>query len=220
MADELNPIQAKKRNSNLNLFVKITSVSIFVIGLIAVLVFGRREEFPTGTVIVLLIVFGLIVLSLFYGSQILSSMSRKEDSDGKQPKAISDEDCFNIVKEAMVHPMYADSIGRVFESGSELIGELNKEKSWIYCLYFKGKKGGNSYAYIINKHFPDQHRRVLVNPSRNQIKMAKNGMASNPLSQPDVEETVREDPLTGVKSTTKKTTHKVGDKNNNQGELK
>lgn len=192
------------------LFLKYFSVALAILVIIILIIVKYNDpEFPSGVVFFVILVAVVFTIFVIWGSNIFALFKNKGNAQNgsTQPEPISDEACYEMVEEAMRHPRYADRIGSIHEDGSESVGD--KIKSDVYTLYFTGtKKPIKQYAYIINKHFPDKKKKVLVNPSSAYIRSTKNNLATSPAEPADVEETTIENPMTGNRMTTKKTSHK------------
>ncbi len=191
----------KKRN--IQRFFKWFSVGVVVfVIIILIAIKNRNPDFNTGTFFIVIAFLGIGALGIIFSTKIFSWFKKKEPKIGELPPPISDDECFKIVEKILRSSRYANYIDEVNEDGSETLGE--KIKSEIYTArikgYFSDKGERIKYAFIINKHFADSKRKVLINPSDEKVNVTKSRMASYPERQPNIKEITEDGPL-GTKTT-------------------
>ena len=120
-------------------------------------------------------------------------------------KTITVAQAFEIAEHALKSKKYADYIAEVIDEGVEEHG-LGLNKSKIYFLYCVGKYTRNKYFVTINMHYPEENRRIMINPTQYAIHKAKQMLATTPEEEPDTEVVERRNPLLGTEEKITRTT--------------
>ena len=155
-----------------------------------------------------LILYGMLILiicfSLFFYCQIIKMLKNRNEINIKQnilPAPITLEQARELAENSILNKTYVDHIECIGEK-VEVVGQ--KLKSSIYTYHGTGILSKQEYFIIINMHYPDTYKSILIDPrSDYEVNKAKQSLAIDPEPEPSFKETVLESPLTGVKSTTK-----------------
>lgn len=203
-------VDEEKPKKNIGKFIKIMLV-IIAIALSTLIIIYKvyNPDFNIWFVITLVALFVLIPIVSIYWNNIVNLFSRGDYDDGFiLPPPISDEECWEMFKNVLEGPRYANFPKKIIEDGSETVGDPSKSiMSDIYTVkvtgYYPDSENNKEVIYcaIINKHYPHQKRKLLVNPSEQKIEQVKNQMATYPQRKPNRKVTISENALTGSKTT-------------------
>ena len=198
-------------NTNIQKYLRWTAVIAAVMTVI-ILVWIKlvNPDFS----LVLTMVIGIIAFALFGGMyffyQLLALFNREDKKDEELPIRVNTEECIKLTKAMLLDPKYANEIESTNDDGPETHGSgLTKQSIFVLDIQAKYPDGGEKprYVSLINQHYPDR-RKLLKNPSERKIAKAKELITTQPGEQPDVEEIVTENALTGSKEYRKKTSRK------------
>lgn len=119
------------------------------------------------------------------------------------PKPITRVEAQEYAENLLRHPTYAELMPNPEYNG---VKELGKNiKSCIYILYGKGKfEKEKYYCVMINMHYPDSKNKILINPTKADLKKEAQLLADFPEEEPSTEETRTYNPLLGIYQETKK----------------
>ena len=195
--------QKKQNNNRVINFITIGIGIFLIISLIIIKI--NNSSFSTLWFIIILvaIIIGFIIL-LFSGK--IFSMFESNDSDKKitLPNPASLEALLEICDKALVNSHFANHIAKKNAQMRFIhTGKVNVNRIFIYqdrLLY-----GNTSVAIIINTHYPNDLRTILLDPTETQIVKAAHNLASNPEPEKDMEESTIYNPITNTVITTKKT---------------
>lgn len=190
--------------------IKIVSISILLISWIFLIIIKYlSNELSLKVPLIITIIISIISIISFFGDKIIKLSKIKEE---KFPNSINEKELMELIKK-QVENMWNHLLikGGIGESRSEQIN-----KNLIYAckinLLYK-EEFGNSCWIIINANYPGIKPTILKpDSSEHLIRKAMNYKSVNPLEEPDIEETVIENPLSGTKSTTKKVMFKNNEK--------
>jgi len=186
------------------IFVRIIAgifAFLFIIG-----IFVLKSFFPTFSV--LKMVFSILGIIIFFGSFViiwhLINVNRnlkdvKEEKIKKQPEAITIELARELALNAVQNTTYADYIVSVLWDGSEELGKGTKSNVYTLCglgYYVKEK-----YYIILNMHFPEKKRCILIDPTDSQLRRAQQLCATYPEAEPNYREITNENQLLGTRQT-------------------
>lgn len=193
-------------------FLKIfASVSLIVGALIIIIIRVNNPDFPIGVVIISIVVAIISSILIFGSTSILKMFSKKKDITSKLPLPISTNSAKLIAIELLKSEDYLEYPDRYSTNkfdGSVEVGKPGRT-SRVYILDCTGKFSRRNFVIIINQHYPFEKFVVLVDPSPMRVDSIKNIVASFPSEEPDIETTTEESPLTGIKRTIQKVTHKA-----------
>lgn len=194
--------------SNSEKVVRIISALLAVVGIIVlVLIKIANPEFKLGLVVIIIIGIILFFTAIIIGFHIYQKRKAVskvvgEKTDDKMPRAITLEQAREIVHTLLRNPVYAEYINQCLGETSELMGDTMKSN--IYTYKGKGVYEKDMYYVVINRNYPNELVDILINPTDAQLSRAKRLCSKSPEKEPDMEETVIENPLLGTRSVTRK----------------
>ena len=211
--EELTETTTKKNNTKA-LF--ITGAIIFLVFLVTLIIIKVNvESFKLGYFFLFLglgfLFFGGVIFGFwFFFKNKESVIDKKVEEVLKLPQPITFGECEDLVNTIFLSKTYANHLGQPIKQGVEGVGTAIKSNVYYHVAYGRilenGKK--NKYAIIINMHEPNLKRKILTNPTDSQLWREINRLASFPEDTPDTEITTIENPMTGIKSTSQKVSHK------------
>lgn len=184
-------------------YLSIAFAILFIGGVIIV-----KSTVPSFSVTKMLVSIGFIVI--FFGSVIFiwhlieknkELKKEKDEEKKKQPEAITIDQARDIALNAVTNVHYADYIDKILWDASEELGKGTKSNVYTLCGvgYFVKEK----YYVIINMHFPEKKRAILIDPTDHQLRRAQQLCATYPEAEPNFREITTENVLTGNRQTIK-----------------
>lgn len=145
-------------------------------------------------VAIILFIGGLIFLMNKY---LINASSNKALKQDELPRSITLAQAVEIAKEATKTEEFADYLGGCLDYGVEQLGK--GKKSNIFYYKAKGFYENSVYYILINMHYPLEKRAILIDPSEERLVRAKMLLATYPEEEPNVKETITENPLLGTR---------------------
>jgi hypothetical protein len=215
-------VNKEEKRSNTSMVIWI-SVILFLS--IIVILFVIRANNPNFNIQKILIwggsiaLFFLVVLGGFW---YLNKNKHTIEEEAKKkvlalPQPITLAECRNFVKRAMYDPVYAQYLCDPLIEGPIIVGKNQKNSIYVFVAEGMYKNSGitNNYAILINMHYPEIYRKILVKPtpftSYELVKIA-NLLSTSPEDEPDTRETEEQNPLLGYYKKVKETQHKKEEK--------
>lgn len=197
-------MEVSGKKSNEKLVRTLTIISAIVLLITITIVKFNVESFSVTLflIIIILIVFlaGGIIVAFHYIQKNKEEKIQTEEQSKKLPPAISLEQAREIAVQATQNPTYADYIPHCLGESVEQIGKIVKSNIYIYKA--RGVYQPNLYVVMLNMHFPNQMRTILIDPKENEIHRAKMLLANYPEDEPNIKRTVTENPLLGTRQVT------------------
>lgn len=212
---------SEKRDKFEKLIMWVSIISSILLILVLILIKVNVPDFKVSTLI-----FSIIgIVFLFGGIWALAFFFNKkpqgqdfEVGQEKLPRPATLEQCREIAKRATVNPEYADYINDCLGETTEMLGR--NQKSLIYTYKAKGYYRGDIIFVMINMHYPNDRRTLLINPSNEEVQVAKMLLATSPESSPDVREIKTFNAVSGTEQTVTETTHREEQKQTKEDEKK
>jgi hypothetical protein len=207
----------KKKKSPLK-WIVIGSIVIFIIFAVILFLYKSNHTDFTTKNLILDIVVGVIVLggiplvSWFLINRDANLRNKLKKEISILPEGISREECREI-RDREVLEQYENYLETPTFEDTPSIGIGGKSTIYI-CLargMFDDPYASENYPNFfiaINTHYPDKKMSIIKDPTQPQIERVISRLSSSPEGEPDVEETMEENPLLGTRRTTKKVVHK------------
>ena len=228
MEEEKNLTPEKKSNSSLVIWVCI----IFFIAEVIIVSIAKANSktFSTGAFIIWLagglVLFGGVALGFFLTNRKKSLIEKEtEEKLSKFPKPITFEEVEKIVDKIFKHSKYSQYVSSPEEEGVESVGEYPSTSYVYHCVVqgvYKDKISGvrPKYGVIINMHYPDTLKMIVVDPTDAKMRSSINKLACAPIKAPDREIVRERNNLMGTERETERITHYKDEKKdeNKKGE--
>lgn len=226
MVEEQEQEEVKSiKSSSAQKFVRIISVVVFLAIITTLIIIANlSESFSLAPAIWIGLGFFVLFALVFFSFNIKHLIQRfkEKEKETKLPKAITEQQAFELIENKFKTKHYADYIdGPPMEGGAEIRGKAPLTQ-WIYTLYFKTLYSQQKYFCGLNMHYPELGIKILLNPKPNQMLTAKKRLATEPEEAPDIEEISTFSPSLGLSTIQKKFTHKRKEKSKTEqtGDLK
>lgn len=184
-----------EKNTIRNILIGIGVFFLVVI----VLIKYNVESFSIGYAILS----GAIIIAFFGGLIFVLNKYVFKESDAinpkknELPKSITLAQAVEIAKEATKTEEFADYLNGCLNYGVEQLGHGTKSNIFYYKA--KGLYENSIYYILLNMHYPLEKRAVLIDPTEKELARAKMLLATYPEEEPNVKETVTENPLLGTR---------------------
>lgn len=192
------------KNKKMEKLVIYLSVFVFIILIIILITIKINiPSFNLKTFVLLIIgmiIFfgGIIGFSYFFSKR--NKIEDKDENDIKLPKAITYEQARELAKKATMNPEYAEYINGCLGEKVEQLGR--GVKSNIYSYKAQGYYRGDIIYVLLNMHYPNEKRSILINPTEFELERAKMSLAINPEPNPSIREIKTSNPLLGTEQIT------------------
>jgi len=219
MVEPQNPEQLKeeeqeKERDKTEKTLKIFSIVIGVLLLIVLIIVKvYNPNFPLFWVIILGVVVAVVSAIIYFSFTIFRWITREKEEKGEKagglPKAASLATLRGMSESALTNKFYANHLKKCKEEKFFHIGK-NKNRIYMYraeALYTDDMKKGE-VVILINAHYPEDLRTILIDPSSSEISHAVNSLANEPEAPADEEESMIWNPVTQTYVSSKKIIHK------------
>lgn len=187
--------------------IVVAIILIFVLIIIKVNYPTFKLSFFILSIIGVFFFFGMIIfLSSYLGRKKKDKTENLNKEDEKIPKPVTLEQCREIAKKATINPEYAEYLQTCLGEKVESFGK--GQKSLIYTYHGKGYYDDNNIFVVINMHYPNDRRTILIDPTPVELQMSKMLLAVSPEPSPDVREIRTSNPILGTEQTVIETVHK------------
>ncbi len=211
-------------NSKLKIWSISIGVFIFLSLVVVLIINSISKDFPLVKVLfwsggVFLVAIGIFVS--FYFLQKFNEIKSKKDD---LPKESSIEELKELIKKIIESPN--GYMNHIRSWGKMDTNDINK--NIIYTFYpeleYDNEELGTQPKIIINAHYPESRISFLHEKAPTpEILRSRNSASASPKDDPDTEETVTENSMTGTKTTHKKVTpsnKKQKEKDKEKGDIR
>jgi len=215
MVDEIQLEEAKKEEKTKS--EKLLRIFCIIIGVFSLIILGivkyQVPEFKLIYVVLLGAVVAIICTAGFYSFELmykLKELKEHKKEISKQPKPASLDELRRIAKSALTNEHYMNHLKGCIKEQFVHFGKAVKSRIYVYvapALYNDEMKKGIVYI-LINTHYPNELRDVLIDPSFSEVMNALKSLASDPEDEPDKEIIERNFPLLGSSEKITKTKKK------------
>lgn len=209
--DNIKEENKKEKISNVKLVFSLVIIGFIIEIIILFIIKSQVETFSWNQLLKWLIsgfiIFGGIMGGFHYYNRnkekVISDIKKKFS---KQPEPITFLECQNLVNKMMYSPRYAQYLGKIEKE--YVIGVGENVKSDIYVLIARGRFLDNGiqqkYVIMINMHYPENKKCVLINPSEYEIMQRAKGLASYPEKEKEYEDITTRNASLGVETIVRK----------------
>ena len=206
--EEVEKKETPKEKKPKQRLVKLLSIAGFIIIVIVMILISIYSEISTGWIFGIIIFAAILFGIIFFAFEIpklFNKVKKKGFLDDKLPPQITISEAQKISRRILLGRDYGDKILTVIDEGTEEHGKNLKQN--IYFMHCEGKFYNNGiktkYFIGINMHYPTTNKRVIINPTIQQMSKAKKLLTTSPEDDPD-EETIEEKDPWGTERIIKK----------------